>query len=317
MDKTKPPQELKELFERISSGKATASDTIKFSQWLNQLDIEQGPSRARLRERRREFQDYFRDARVQSKKAYRLKRRWLPAIAASIVLLFAGTWTLHIIQNKAVDDKSSFQATTAPNQRKTISLQDGSMVTLNPASIIQIHANFGIDSREITLDGEAFFDVTPRADKPFIIHASGIQVKVLGTSFNVNSYRQKDINLVTVSTGKVEVTTGIDQQSWTLVQGDELTYYNSTNEVKINKKRGDEVSGRAIRELVFTNQPLAAICETLEQKFGVTITIQSEEIRNKRINLRLRNEDLKTIIKLLSQVGEFHYRIAGKKIEIW
>ena len=84
-------------------------------------------------------------------------------------------------------------------------LPDGSVVALNSNSKLVFPSNFKGNTREVTIYGEAFFDVKPDASKPFIINAGNAQVKVLGTSFNVKAYPENETVEVVVATGKVQV----------------------------------------------------------------------------------------------------------------
>src|SRR5690606_40088 len=76
-------------------------------------------------------------------------------------------------------------------ERKSFQLPDGSKVMLNSASTIQVSKNFNETTRELTLSGEAFFDVASNPEKPFIIHTASMDVKVLGTIFNVKAYDEE------------------------------------------------------------------------------------------------------------------------------
>src|SRR5690606_37889089 len=85
-------------------------------------------------------------------------------------------------------------------------LADGTKVWLNAASRISYGKNFGNGAlRDVYLDGEAFFDVAHDPDKPFIVHTSSIQIKVLGTSFNVRSYAEDNTIETTLVQGKVRI----------------------------------------------------------------------------------------------------------------
>ena len=83
---------------------------------------------------------------------------------------------------------------------------DGSIVTLNRNSKLIFPKHFTKNVREVTITGEAFFDVKPNTSKPFIINAGNVQVKVLGTSFNVCAYPGTETVEVVVESGKVQVT---------------------------------------------------------------------------------------------------------------
>ena len=87
--------------------------------------------------------------------------------------------------------------------KATLTLADGSTITLNSQGKLMCPEQFG-DTREVTLEGEAFFQINRKAAKPFIVHSAGLKTSVLGTSFNINTFGSESIE-VTVVTGKVQV----------------------------------------------------------------------------------------------------------------
>src|SRR5690606_22571909 len=93
-----------------------------------------------------------------------------------------------------------------PGERKSIQLPDGTKVMLNAGSTIHIAADFNATSRQLTLVGEAFFDVVHNAEKPFIIHTGAMDIKVLGTVFNVRAYPGDKTSETSLLKGSVEVT---------------------------------------------------------------------------------------------------------------
>lgn len=137
-----------------------------------------------------------------------VKRAWWPKIAAAAVLLVLAVSGWWYFQRPAaptsVHSRQQLVATKA-GQHKKIQLPDGTTVWLSPASTLAYTAAFGRENRELTLSGEAFFDVTTNAAQPFIIHSGRVDTRVLGTSFNIQAFdAQPDVS-VTVLTGKVAV----------------------------------------------------------------------------------------------------------------
>jgi len=103
-------------------------------------------------------------------------------------------------------------AVTGVGQRKIISLPDGSKVWLAPLSRLAYPDHFGSSTREIDLKGEAFFEVAKDRTHPFLIHSGSMLTSVVGTSFNVQEYKEQDIATVTVVTGIVSVSALIGNQ---------------------------------------------------------------------------------------------------------
>ena len=137
-------------------------------------------------------------------------KKWLIAAGVLAIVLFL----FFVIKDSLIgSDKKSgkqsilSQVTTKPGSRRTqIQLPDGSVVRLNSSSTLTYDKNFGKNIREVSLTGEAFFDVTKDSSHPFIIHTNVIDIKVLGTAFNVKSYPSDPNTETSLIRGKVEVT---------------------------------------------------------------------------------------------------------------
>jgi len=134
-------------------------------------------------------------------------RRFFIGLSAAAVLLFitVGIW---LFNKKNVAQKSiNTQTLVAENGSRTRTiLPDGSTVWLNAGSHISFNQNFTGKTREVTLDGEAYFDVVKQPQRPFIVHVSGYDIRVLGTAFNVKSYPTDKTVETTLLRGLVQVT---------------------------------------------------------------------------------------------------------------
>ncbi len=129
--------------------------------------------------------------------------KWLSRIAAVILLFFivgAGYYFIRSGQENVISYK---EITVSRGEIKEYTLDDGTSIVLNSGSKLTIPSDYNKDHREIEMTGEAFFDVTPDPEKPFIIKNGETRVKVLGTSFNLKSYEEDNFLELTVSTGKV------------------------------------------------------------------------------------------------------------------
>lgn len=129
----------------------------------------------------------------------------IAAVLGSVVWLNSGRLNNNADQDLAAQHPAFDQIETGTRQVKRVTLPDSTTVFLNSNSTLKISASFGKDRREVSLSGEAFFEVKRNPKKPFIIDASGLKVKVLGTSFNVKAYDALPDIKVAVNTGLVQV----------------------------------------------------------------------------------------------------------------
>ena len=126
--------------------------------------------------------------------------RWIVAASIAILTLFGG----YLFLMQPVTAAKAIVTNTYPNDIRLLRLPDGSRVWVNQNTKIAYTDEFAGDTREVTLSGEAFFEVAKDPDKPFIITSGAVRTTVLGTSFNVEAYAGKPI-AVSVRSGLVKV----------------------------------------------------------------------------------------------------------------
>jgi ferric-dicitrate binding protein FerR (iron transport regulator) len=126
-------------------------------------------------------------------------------IAAGLLLLLSLGSVLLIMNNKGILSPNTIVATTDNQKNLQVTLPDGSTVSLNRNTKLSYRENFGKHGRNVTLNGEAFFEITPDEKSPFVIDAGKAKIKVIGTSFNVITSNSDSAVEVFVKTGKVMV----------------------------------------------------------------------------------------------------------------
>jgi transmembrane sensor len=142
----------------------------------------------------------------QDNRSYTLYR-WLKICA--ILLMLVGTGS--ILYRSYTDNHKLpklLSSVTGQGQRRILTLTDGTKIWLSPSSSLQYPDQFIGNSREVKLEGEAFFEVTKDKKHPFIIHSDGMDTRVVGTSFNIQSFKRQRLSTVTVVTGVVKVSAG-------------------------------------------------------------------------------------------------------------
>jgi len=147
-------------------------------------------------------------ARMASEKAPEAKvipmqnrRSWLRIAAVAAVFIVGGWFTWN-----SFSSNMDWQNVAVVDAKKEMKLSDGSQVWVNQKSNFSYPTEFSDEKRLVKLSGEAFFDITKNPKKPFIIESGDLEVKVLGTSFNVRNYENENFAQITVRSGKVQVT---------------------------------------------------------------------------------------------------------------
>lgn len=236
------------------------------------------------------------------------RRYWYAAAAVALVLLTAALYFLNPTVNEV----------TARGHRTFVTLEDGTKIWLNAESRLTYPKSFrGKETREIHLEGEAYFDVTENKQKPFIVHTSDIRIKVLGTSFNVKSYGKDRTIETTLIQGKVTIESSIDSTKLTLMPNQQAVFEKESKTLFLEHKdeAADYTSWRD-GQLLFDDRPLSDIVNELERWFNVTIEVEDRASLNCHFSAKVDNKTLEQVLELFKDAEGIDYRIDGTKVFI-
>lgn len=237
---------------------------------------------------------------VQLKRKY----NWLKAVAA-LVLIFGVTWLY--ITTQSVENLKSITDQLV----KIDTLSDGSVVTLNKNSVLEYPSKFGDKQRQVVLaKGEAFFNVTPDKEKPFLIKSGNLSIRVVGTSFNV---KLKNGNVeVIVESGKVQVSKG--KRKIFLKPGEKILVSEHTDELKKEMTSDLLYNYYRTKEFVADDTPLWRMVEALNEAYDSKIVIKNPAIKDLPLNTTFKDESLDDILQVISRT--FKIAIEKKQNEI-
>lgn len=230
----------------------------------------------------------------QSAKVIPLSRpvfTWVRVAAVLLVMLGAGWMYYYNVSSNAII------ALHSKNTILTQTLPDGSIVTLNKNSSISYPKAFKGNTRNITLEGEAFFNVTPDKSKPFIIKVDDVSVRVVGTSFNIKNTKAK--TEVIVETGIVEVTrkkqgVTLNPKEKAIVEKDKAVFSkeSSTDEL-YNYYR--------TREFICNATPLWSLVDVLNEVYNTNIVIADDKLKNLPLTTTFHDESLDKILEVIGE----------------
>lgn len=235
--------------------------------------------------------------------------------AASVALLIALGNSLFFKQKTVLPVTPESPEVVAQNTlidfsgKQLVHLPDGSTVLLNDNSTLKYDQNsFDSKTREVTLTGEAFFDIKHNPEKPFIVHTGKIQTRVLGTAFNINAQNSSDNVEVTVARGKVQVG-DIEKVYGVITPNQQIKVNKSTMSFEQNTVSAAVVTEWKSNYLILDDINMAEAVSLISQKYKVQILISNEKIKNCRITASFLNEeDLDHVLKVISSVLETEYR---------
>lgn len=229
--------------------------------------------------------------------------------------------TLIINQNKTADksQRNEFLSLVIPRGCEYhIVLSDGSNVWLNAESTLKFQRFFDSTKREVSLTGEACFDIAHDKSRPFSVKVNGTTIKVLGTLFNISAYPEKESVVTTLIEGSI---------SQSLPGSNHATMLKPSQQSSFNKKTGvlttesvDVEDFIAWREgkFIFRNQSLDRILTDIGRVFNYNISINENIVKTEQFHLMFcKNDDITAILNKLRKVGDFNYQIEADTIIIY
>lgn len=272
------------------------------------------------------------------------KYKWFMAAASVLLLSFVGLKYFMRGDEPLTNNKPSAQNTviTKRGSKSTIHLPDGTKVWLNSDTWIRYDELFRGENREVVLEGEAFFDVVKDAQHPFIIHTKTVDIKVLGTSFNVRAYANEKATETSLIRGEVEVTLLKNPEKKIVLRPNEKLLVNHdmpdpviTGKVsaisstkqdisitvgKVHFEKQDSTALEAMwtkNKLVFDAETLEEVAKKIERWYDVLVVIQGDEnVKEAEYTGIFENESLAQVMQALKITGNFDYTISKNLVNI-
>lgn len=308
------PQEREQVKALMQSGEAKPLfDQVLAEHWNKEEDLASADQLAL-------WKDKFSKRMTGQQETIRRPLRnysWLKYAAILAIILSVATYALFKYAPNS-HEVVAMQETVNPNGKMIrITLSDSSVVTLNAASRLKYPASFNGKTREVYLEGEAFFDVAHDKAHPFVVHTQKIKVSVLGTSFNVKSYLQDKSIAVAVASGKVGVLANQKgSRTFMLLPGDKLAYNHIGKDAVQSKVDRNEIGTWQSGMFVFHNETLENITRQLERRYDVKFIFKDESLRQKRFNFKQKNDRLENVMQTLVFAGGIKYKVSGNTVTI-
>ena len=267
-------------------------------------------------------------------------RRGLMAASLSGILLISALAWYNFSKTSTTPAASQVLAyNSKKGERKSFQLPDGTMVILNADSHLILADDFGQKNRTVNLDGEAFFDVVHDKENPFIVHTAKMDVKVLGTEFNVNAYANGVVNETALIRGSIELTLNGEKKKVILHPNQKFVIANALSsnsnasalspaslkstiteglQPVIIEKGYNSVAEISWTEnkLVFVNEPFNEVIKKLERWYGISIELQDASLATYTFTATFRNESIKDVLSGLQFSRHFEFNEQGGKIII-
>ncbi|HPS73041.1 MAG TPA: FecR domain-containing protein [Bacteroidales bacterium] len=231
---------------------------------------------------------------VEVKKMFPL---YLARIAAVAAIVLGVAVVIYFSMNRKPETQLVQINTGNEPATRIKTLADGSVVYIAQHSSFSFPGDFGSDSRNVELKGEAFFDIAPDPEKPFLISTEEVQIRVLGTAFNVKTENDHTFELL-VARGKVQVTLKKDPAHPVMATSGEKISVIGHHLVK-SKHLPGEADGWYKQRMHFKDEMLQNIISVLNRNFNTTFVLQDDEIGKRRMTVTFQNESPEIMTDLL------------------
>ena len=294
-------EEYKELQQKIQDDSDRSIPNMLDDCWQKDMNIHVMPPSAKERTRRRIDEEIKKD----------LRRMWLKrvsTVAASLLIPILIFSTVYLYRE--MDHYKQIPNIVSVNrgQRAGITLPDGTIVHLNSESKLTYTPEFNGKLREVSLEGEAFFEVTPNKEKPFIVKTSVFDVEVLGTSFNVSVYNDENIVETALIEGKVKLTmNGYPSKPVYLTPSQKFVYSRKSRKVTFPLWRRIR-TGMETRHTGIHAVPLTEVFKRMERWYGVTIHYDKENLVNDKFTGQFKLISIQEMMNIL----RIHYNLKFK-----
>ncbi len=355
LTETATKEECLEFFDWLEASKTNRKEFAQFKAFWIESQATIGTKKGISDSAYIEFENWIKEKEFRLEQSYDKKKRYIQLLkyAASIIVVVSVLSLGYILGTKSIIPNSK-QLTTieAPiGSKSNITLPDGTQIWLNAGSKLTYGEEFNKSSRNVSLDGEAYFDVEKNKKLPFIVKTSHLDLKVLGTSFNVRSYADDNQVNTTLVEGKVTIELKGEKtnETVTLEPNQSLVFYKNEQDRKIistiNKDKNLSFSSKLEKlqpkiisdkiiihekadvdgeimwkegKLILTEEPLVNLARKIEREYHMDIHFDDPELKKLSYSgtllLDLPIEQIMNAIKLVSDID---YTIKGQDINLY
>lgn len=239
--------------------------------------------------------------------AFRIAALILVIVSAALIFYFnvigpaPDDWKTITVQNRSVE---------------TIELDDGSKIVADAGSEVQIIEKFGIESREIRLTGEAYFEVESNAELPFTVYAGNAVVEVAGTKFNVRAFKESEVIKASVIEGTIVFRSSLLNDSLILTEGLAAGVKKDGTMTPVEEAGSRKTPSWIDGEIYFENTRVTEIIAQIERWYDVTIKLPDKSVGDERLSVFIHNYSLIDNIDLVSRLTSTKYTIVDNNVTL-
>ncbi|MBC5646308.1 FecR family protein [Parabacteroides sp. BX2] len=236
--------------------------------------------------------------------------KWVAIICIPIGICFS-----YLLINDFVNkEQVPLIVKTERGEKSTIILPDGTNVILNSSSRLKYSNDYGKKNRSVDLEGEAYFDVTRDTKKEFIVHTNNLDIKVIGTSFNISSYTDtKDITIVLLK-GKVKIQSA--ELSYIMSPGEKIKYNKNTKKIIKEDVFPTDYITWTKGDLYFEKESLENIIKTISRVYNVDVQYNAMDVKDVVFSGTIPKCEIKDAMNMITSASSFTYQMTDSIIRL-
>lgn len=306
LDGTASKEEAKALFDYVTASPDNMKDFRAAEKFWEKTHIPSEEVLGSLKALKSDIRTYRRKQRL------RRAALWSAAAASIIFAVFITgreIWKFHEGKGQAPGDVQEYIVEVPLGMNTRIALPDGTCVMVNAGSRLSYTSEFNKSTREVSLSGEAYFEVAHNGELPFKVKAGGCTVSVLGTRFDVSAYNCDGEVLTALMEGSVVFTAGDREE--TIRPGELATFSNGC--LKVEQTDVEQYRGWTRGLIKYNDISFATLLKRLEREYNKTIILLDGSLADRNIRVSFSREDsIDTIMKVLSDILPIQVRKDGK-----
>ena len=310
-------QELIKLKQWLSDpGAQTEVERWLLEHWSASAEID---SNAQIEIILKQIQEYTNVQTLKSKWSFKGILRVYQKVAAFLLIPIISLGLLYWYVNYEPPVELFTESIIPKGQKSQIILSDSTKVWINSDSKIRYSTSFNRKQRDIYLDGEAYFEVTKDEHKPFIVHVSGLEVKVKGTKFNVKAYPDEDGVETTLFEGKVSLLIPSSNASQSIENeinpGQAFVYLKSEQKIVATSFKKEQLAGWRKNQLVFENDKFSNLVRKIERWYNVEVVYDESKLQDRHLTVELyQDERLDRLMEIIGLTLSVNYKYQDGKI---
>ena len=318
-----------ELLHRLIAGTTTEEENRQLMEWFRQCASKEeffmlfetawkeSPDEMPRDVQERMYRRLSRELDEKKTKTILLRSRFSwkvwPQIAVACIIIVLGLVNYRMNDKQKQLSTQNFTVLAEKGQRAFITLPDSTKVWLNSDTKISYPADYGLKERNVTLVGEAYFEVAKNPDKRFIVEAKGMQVEALGTSFNVNAYQNDNKIIASLLSGSVRVSY---DRHVAILKPHESVKVDLLNR-SFSRYKDESMQNIALwrkNEITFDGESLEEITHIMSRLYNTTICIEDESLKKVCYIGTIRNNNLENFIDIINLTTPVVYENKGDTV---